>query len=199
MSEGDLFVEPEDATPLTKEEQQGLIPSWVTTRADLNVAEEDNILEGLQWAQKRRIKPADLATEDFSKALHQKMLGKVWNWAGVYRRTDPNLGTDWWKVPTDCAALFGNFRYWIEHGTYPPDELAVRLHHQLVSMHPFPNGNGRHSRLMGDLLLESLGGQPFTWGGSGLIGEGELRRTYITALHEADTHNIAPLLGFARS
>lgn len=195
----DLFNEPEDATPLTVEEQQGLVASWVTTRADLNAAEQDNIVKGLGWAQRRRISTLDVVTEDFSQSLHKHMFGDVWTWAGSYRRTDKNLGCVWWQVPLECAALFENFGFWIEHETFSPDELAVRLHHHLVAIHPFPNGNGRHSRLMSDLLLEHMGGEAFRWGGGGLMGETELRRTYIAALRAADAHDLAPLLAFARS
>lgn len=195
----DLFVEPEDATPLTLEEQRGLIPTWVTTRADLNVAEEENILKGLTWAQARRIQPADIASEKFALALHENMFGEVWDWAGLYRRSDKNLGCAWWQVPVECKALFDNFRYWIENKTFPVDELAVKLHHELVSIHPFPNGNGRHSRMMGDIMLEKMGGKPFTWGRGSLTAEGDLRRAYIDALHEADAHNLEPLMKFARS
>lgn len=195
----DLFVEPADATPLTIEEQQGLRLTWVTSRNDLNLAERDNVEEGMAWARKRRVGPLDIVTEKFSHELHERMFGDVWQWAGIYRRTNKNLGRDWWLVPTECKALFDNFRYWIEHETFPPDELAVKLHHQLVAIHPFPNGNGRHSREMGDLLIERLGGKPFTWGRGSLVEEGALRRTYIEALHEADAQDLTPLMEFARS
>ena len=87
----------------------------------------------------------------------------------------------------------------IERRTYPPDEIAVRFHHRLVVIHPFPNGNGRHARLMADLLMLSLGYIPFTWGSKDLVSRGELRIKYLDALREADSGKIEPLVEFARS
>lgn len=127
------------------------------------------------------------------------MFGDVWKWAGTWRTTARNIGVDAWRIGTDVAALLDDVRYWLEKGTCPPDETAVRLHHRLVVIHPFPNGNGRHARLMADLLVERLGGPPFSWGSGGLAGPGDLRRRYVAARRAADNHEIAPLLAFARS
>lgn len=82
---------------------------------------------------------------------------------------------------------------------YPPDKIAVRFHHRLVFIHPFPNGNGRHARLMADLLVERLGQPRFTWGSRSLIDASETRQRYIAALQAADASDYAPLLAFARS
>jgi len=196
----DLFGGPEDATLLEAEEREQLLQSWITHRADLNRAEEANILDGAAWARGRRSRrPADLLSTGFVTLLHKRMFGDVWKWAGTWRSTARNIGVDAWRIGTDVPALLGDARYWVEHRTYPPDELAVRLHHRLVAIHPFPNGNGRHSRLMADLLVERLGGTPFSWGGRSLTDTGDLRRRYIAALRAADNHDIGPLLTFARS
>lgn len=193
----DLFQEAEDATPLEPDERDGLLQSWITTRADLNVAEQDNIDAGAAWAFRQRRR--DTATVDFAMTLHKRMFGNVWNWAGIYRQTERNIGIDPARVAQEMAQLFDDVRYWVGHETYLPDEIAVRLHHRLVFVHPFPNGNGRHARMMADLLIRRLGGPPFTWGGGSLADIGELRKSYIAALREADCHNIEPLLEFARS
>jgi Fic-DOC domain mobile mystery protein B len=140
-----------------------------------------------------------LLKADFALSLHKCMFGDVWRWAGTYRTTALDIGIDAYRIPVEIAALFDDVRYWVEHETYPPDEIAVRLHHRLVAIHPFPNGNGRHTRLMADLLIERLGGEPFSWGGGALADTGELRTRYIEALRAADTHDIGPLLAFARS
>jgi Fic-DOC domain mobile mystery protein B len=196
----DLFQEPEDATPLEPAEREGLLQSWITHRNDLNVAEQENIVEGAVWARRRGgRKPATLLTVDFALMLHKRMLGDVWKWAGTYRTTGRNIGMDAYRIPAEMAALFDDARYWVEHKTYPPDEIAVRLHHRLVAIHPFPNGNGRHARLMADLLTEQLKREPFTWGGGSLTDTGELRTRYVEALRAADDHDIGPLLAFARS
>ena len=195
-----LFAPTEGATPIPPDEQKKLIPSWITTREDLNVAEEDNIGKGLAWAQRRRAKSLTIATDAYSRAIHKAMFGDVWRWAGEYRKIElEGIGAPSWRTANDCAVLFDNFRYWIEHGTYPPDELAVRFHHQLVFVHPFTNGNGRHSRMMADLLVESLGGKAFTWGDGDLQDTGELRETYIATLKKADANDIDDLLAFART
>ena len=128
------------------------------------------------------------------------MYGDVWRWAGTYRRSNKNIGVDWWQVPTEIAALIGDGRYWLESGTLAPDELCVHFTHRLAShVHPFPNGNGRHSRLVADALAVSLGEQPFTWGQRLELAPGELRRRYLDGLRSADTGDIAPLLAFARA
>jgi Fic-DOC domain mobile mystery protein B len=196
----DLFQEPEDATPLEPSEREALLQSWVTHRSDLNEAEQENIVKGAAWARRRRgLKAADVLDEEFAKTLHKQIFGDVWKWAGTYRQTERNIGIEAYRIPADVPALFADVRYWIEHNTYPPDEIAIRLHHRLVAIHPFPNGNGRHARLMADLLIERLGGQPFSWGGGSLADVGTLRTRYVAALQAADGHDIGPLIAFARS
>jgi Fic-DOC domain mobile mystery protein B len=161
----DLFAEPDDAAPLELAERKELLQSWITHRADLNEAERANILKGAAWARGRRgRKPEDLLTAVFVAKPHQEMFGEVWKWAGSFRTSERNIGIGAYRIQPDLAALLGDVRYWIEHETYSSDEIAVRLHHRLVSIHPFPNGSGRHARLLADLLIERLGGAPFTWG-----------------------------------
>lgn len=195
----DLFQEPNDATPLEPEEREGLLQSWITHRSDLNEAEAANILTAATWARAPRQRNADILDVGFVTGLHKRMFDEVWDWAGAYRRTERNIGIEAHRIGAELPARLDNAQYWVDHETYPPDEIAVRLHHDLVVVHPFPNGNGRHARLMADLLIEKLGGQPFTWGGTTLHEIGELRNAYVTALREADQHNMEPLLAFARS
>ena len=196
----DLFQEPEDATPLEPQEREGLLQSWITHRKDLNEAEQENILEGAAWARGRRRLPLDrMLSVDFMQTLHKRMFGDVWQWAGTFRTTERNIGIQAYRIATELAALLSDVRFWIEHETYPRDEIAIRFHHRLVAIHPFPNGNGRHARLAADLLVERLGGEPFSWGGGSLADVGELRARYVAALRAADDHDIGPLLEFARS
>jgi Fic-DOC domain mobile mystery protein B len=192
----DLFQEPDNATPLTPEERADLIPAHIAYRAELNEAEQENIARGQDWALGRR---RDLLTEKFIKDLHGRMLGDVWRWAGNFRRTERNLGIPFYEVPMAVRHLLEDAKAWVHYKTYPPDEIAVRFHHRLVKIHPFPNGNGRHSRLMADLLVMSLGGERFSWGSARLQKAGDVRRRYIAALQAADNHDYAPLLTFARS
>lgn len=196
----DLFQEPSDATPLAPEEREGLKQSWITHRRDLNEAEEENILKGSAWARFRRgLNATNILDDRFALTLHKRMFGDVWTWAGSYRTTERNIGIEAHRIAVEVRTLFGDVRYWVEHVTYPPDEIAVRLHHRLVAIHPFPNGNGRHARLLADLLIERLGRAPFSWGGGSLTNMSQLRTNYIAALKMADGNEIRPLLAFARS
>ena len=193
----DLFEEPEDATPLEPEEREGLLPTWITYRSELNETEQANIAAGAAWAHRQRRR--DVLTEDFVTELHRRMFGDVWAWAGEFRRTERNIGIDPIRIPVEIRMTLDDARYWLDHETYPPDEIAVRLHHRLVAIHPFPNGNGRTTRLVADLLAVRLGQEPFTWGRASLTDVGETRACYIAALRAADDHDIRPLLVFARS
>lgn len=192
----DLYAHDGDATDLTPEERIGLIPTWIVTRDDLNRAERANIAKGLRWARRARI---DVLDPDALMALHKRMYGDVWRWAGEARQTEKNIGReDWWKLREHLHQLLGNIAAQVEHGR-DPDEIAIDFHHQLVAIHVFPNGNGRHARLAADLLAERLGRPPFDWGRSNLVDVGDARAAYVAALKAADAGELRPLLAFARS
>lgn len=191
-----LFEQDDAATPLAPEERDGLIPSYITLRRELNEAEQANILEAGEWAFARR---RDVLTEAFLKTLHKQMFGRVWRWAGAFRLTERNIGVAPYRISIDLRQLLDDCRHWVEHSTYPPDEIAARFHHRLVSIHPFPNGNGRHARMAADLLLTRLGQPRFTWGQVNLVDPGVTRQAYVAALRAADGHDIQPLLEFVRS
>jgi Fic-DOC domain mobile mystery protein B len=192
----DLFDEPDDATPLTPDEKTGLNPSDITYRRELNKAEQENIARAQDWALSRR---RELLTEKFIRDLHRRMFEDVWRWAGEFTTSERNIGIEHYSIPMALRELLGDVKAWIEHKAYAPDEIAVRFHHRLVHIHPFPNGNGRHARLMADLLVMQLGRERFTWGSANLQNAGEVRKRYIEGLKAADNHDIAPLLAFARS
>lgn len=192
-----LFEDDDEAnTPLPPEEREQLIPAYITLRHELNEAEQVNIGQAMRWAMARR---RDILDQDLLSDLHRRMFGDVWRWAGKYRTTGRNIGVDAFRIAMDLRQLVDDARFWVEHQTYEPDELAVRFSHRLVAIHPFPNGNGRHSRLVADLLARQLGRPPFSWGRDNLIDAGETRARYVAALRAADGHDIAPLLAFARS
>lgn len=193
----DPLLEQDDAnTPLTPEEREGLIPSYITLRSELNEAEQANILEAEEWAFSRKRNVLD---ERFLMNLHNRMFGRVWRWAGEFRRTDRNIGIDPYRIPVDLRQLLDDCQYWIEHDTYEPDEIAARFHHRLVFIHPFPNGNGRHARLATDLMLVKLGRPRFSWGSVNLVDAGETRQRYIATLRAADNHDYRALFEFVRS
>lgn len=192
-----IFDEPADATPLEPDEREGLKLAWVADRRDLNIAEASNIEAGLAWAKRQR--KLDLLSEPFVRELHKRMFGEVWRWAGTYRTSARNLGVDAYLIPSDVKHLLDDAQFWVEHKTYPDDEVAARVHHRLVYVHPFPNGNGRHARMMADLLLEELDAARFTWGQCELGSAGEARKAYIEALRAADAGEYGRLLQFVRS
>jgi len=193
----DVLEEPDDAaTPLSPEEQAQLIPAYITLRHELNEAEQANILDAERWAFARTRAVLD---ERFLSGLHQRMFGRVWRWAGKYRITPRNIGVDAYRIAQELRQLLEDGRYWIENATYAPDEIAARLHHRLVWIHAFPNGNGRHARLAADLLLVALDRPRFSWGRVNLVDAGKTRQAYVAALRAADKHDLGPLLEFVRS
>lgn len=193
-----LFDEDDEAnTPLTAEERDQLIPTYITLRSELNEAEQINIAQANRWLG--RMRKRDVLDDAFLRELHKRMFGEIWKWAGQYRLTARNIGIDAYRIPTEVRTLVDDVRFWVDNATYAPDEIAVRFSHRLVSTHPFPNGNGRLSRLVGDLLAMQLGQPRFTWGRANLVDAGEMRRAYVDALRAADADNIEPLLIFARA
>jgi len=184
------------STPLTEEELEQLIPSYITWQHELNEAEQANILEAGEWAFLRK---RDVLSERFLDNLHDRMFRRVWHWAGKHRQSNKNLGIDAYRIPTELRQLVEDCRYWVDNDTYEPDEMATRFHHRLVCIHAYANGNGRHARLATDLLLVALGRKPFSWGRVNLVDAGETRNSYIAALRAADNHDIEPLLDFVRT
>jgi Fic-DOC domain mobile mystery protein B len=190
---------PEANTPLSPEEQADLIPS-LATREDLNEWERDNILQGSQWAlSERQISRLDPTKEPYIRELHTRMFDQTWKWAGTYRKTDKNLGVPVDEIRERLAQLLSNAAYWLEHKSYDVDECAVRFHYELVVVHPFPNGNGRHARLIADVVAVKCGRPQFSWGGKELTAPGEARNEYLSALRKADQGALAQLLRFARA
>ena len=189
-------LEGDGHTVLSDEDRDGLIPSYIATRGDLFDAEERNIVRGLL----RPFPTVRVLLDDlYLRDLHRAMFGGVWEWAGRYRLRETNIGIDPTGIAPAVRSLVDDVSTWVEHATYEPDEICVRFHHRLVSIHPFPNGNGRHSRICADFLVAALGMAPFNWGRNLGVTTTELRRHYQTALRAADAGEIHELLTFARS
>ena len=190
----------EGQTPLDEEEKDDLLIPSIATRGELDEYEQQNIEDALLWYRGHSFKPETILTEQFIQSSHKRMYNDVWAWAGKFRKSNKNIGTDKWNIPAELRALLDDTAYWIQHVTYEPDEIAIRFKHRIVSIHCFPNGNGRHSRLMADIIIKNIYGlKVFSWGTSALNEQGDIREIYIAALKEADKGNIEPLLTFARS
>lgn len=196
-----MVISPDSATPLDTHELDGLIPSDIATRDHLNQAEQANIIEARAWAFSRRQR--EVLTEAFVRAIHHRMFYRVWKWAGRYRKTEKNLGVTWLLIPEEISKLIADTRLWIADEIYGFDELGARFHHRLVSIHPFPNGNGRHARLLTDLLLAHRGQEPFSWGqknkDENFGNDQDTRKSYIQSLQEADQYSFSALIRFVRS
>jgi Fic-DOC domain mobile mystery protein B len=194
-----LFTAGDGNTPLSPDEQADLIPD-LTTKEELNEWERQNILEAAAWAfEPRNLNRHDPFSEPYGRALHLRMFDQTWRWAGLYRTTEKNIGMPHFQIREALPALLGDVRYWVEHRTFEPDELAVRFHHRLGWIHPFANGNGRHARLIADVVAQRLGRPVFPWGSADIGKTGDFRGRYINALRAADKRDIQPLLAFARS
>jgi len=188
---------PPGATPLDPDEAAGLIPSHISNHAQLNEWEMVNIIEGERWAFGRRHK--NLLGSEFVCALHKRMFGTTWRWAGKFRTTEKNIGVDPLRIPPALHDLCEDVRTQLEFKSYPLDEIAARFSHRLVAIHPFANGNGRLSRTMADLLLVQHGASRFSWGAGNLVADGEVRQRYLAALRAADGKDYGLLLAFVRS
>ncbi len=189
---------PEGATPINADEIEGLLLTHITTRAELDRWEQDNINEALTWIEER--KPKDVLNESFMKLLHSKMFCNVWKWAGTFRQSEKSIGVSWYRISIELRKLCDDIKSWIENKTFSEDEIAARFHHRLVSIHLFPNGNGRHARLTADVLLENiLSRPPFTWGNANLVKSSDDRKRYIESLIAADGGEYKHLLEFVRS
>lgn len=187
--------EPDGATPLEAEELDDLVPQHLHAKAELNEWEQANILEAQEWQGR----PSQILTRQYVTELHRRMFGRTWRWAGQFRRTLKNIGVPPEAIAAELEKLLADVRYWVEHETYAPDEIAVRFHHRLVAIHLFPNGNGRHAREITDRLLVHLGRPRFTWGSATLHSQGEARTRYLEALRAADGGEYQPFREFVRA
>jgi Fic-DOC domain mobile mystery protein B len=186
-------------TPLDQDEIRGLKIKSISTQGELDEFEQLNIERALEWTIHARLKAEQILSEKFVKQLHKKMYGDVWKWAGEFRKSERNIGFSWMQIEIELRKLLDDTLFWIQNESYPPEEIAFRFKHRLVSIHCFSNGNGRHSRLMADIIIEKVYKcRPFSWNHSNMVRADEMRMQYIKALKQADNGDIYPLLKFAR-
>ncbi|MFZ4648196.1 MAG: mobile mystery protein B [Patescibacteria group bacterium] len=197
---GLILANQENHTTLNEEEKEGLKIKSIATRQELNEFEQQNIETAISWLMKRNISIELFLSEKFLKNLHYKMFGSVWLWAGTFRKSNTNLGIDWRVVPVELKKLFDDCLYWLENKTFSGTEIAIRFKHRLVFIHPFPNGNGRLSRLMADTMMEKIFEKPaFSWGGLSVNSNNNEETRYIDAIHKADKGNFDDLIKFSMS
>lgn len=194
-----LVLDFEDGqTALSDEEREGLLLKTITLHSELDEFEQLNIENAIAWSLRKKLKKETVLTENFIKTVHKKMFGNVWKWAGEFRKSEKNIGVKWIYISTELKMLFDDTLFWIENKTYPNNEIAIRFKHKLVSIHCFANGNGRHSRLMADILIENVFKETvFSWNESNMTKPNETRKAYINAIRSADDGDIVLLLKFA--
>ena len=187
-------------TPLDEDEKEDLLIKSIATRGELDEFEQQNIEDAIQWSLTRKFKSEQILSETFILALHKRMYKNVWRWAGEYRKTNKNIGVDKLEIPVALRSLIDDASYWLENNVYEPDEFALRFKHRLVSIHCFPNGNGRHSRMIADIIIEKIYQLPvFSWGSKSLADENDSRKKYLIAIRKADKGDLELLLKFARA
>ena len=187
-------------TPLDEEEKEGLKIKSITTQGELDEFEQLNIEKALEWTIHTNLKPERILAEKFVKDLHKKMFDDVWNWAGEFRKSNKNMGIEWTQIGVELKNLIDDTKYWIESNTFSPEEISIRFKHRIVAIHCFPNGNGRHSRMMADIIMESIfAKEMFSWHQSNMVKADDTRKEYISALRKADNGDIKPLIEFAKN
>jgi Fic-DOC domain mobile mystery protein B len=178
------FDFPQGATPLN--DYSGLKLSWVQFLSDLNRAEAENIF----LAQKRYLHCAVNSPETWFnpgvlKKIHWAMFHKVWEWAGSFRTVHTNIGLKPHLIPTQLALFCAEIRSWSQSACdLTILERAARIHHRLVAIHPFENGNGRFSRLIADRYLKAYHYSYPIW--PSFENDGDIRSYYIQSLKCAD-------------
>jgi Fic-DOC domain mobile mystery protein B len=194
------FIYQLNQTPLDEDEKQGLKINSITTQQELDEFEQLNIEKALEWVIGKKLTSEKILTEKFVKDLHQKMYGDIWKWAGKFRKSEKNIGIKWQLIGIELKNLLGDTKYWIANQTFSPQEISIRFKHRLVAIHCFPNGNGRHSRVMADIIIEDIfKAEIFSWQKSNMVKADQTRKKYIAALKEADIGNINPLIKFAKN
>ena len=183
-------------TPLGDDDRSGLKLSYITTRGELNEAEQDNILRARRAL---RVPTVNTLLDDrYLRQLHKAMFGDVWQWAGQYRQREMSIGIDPSQIATSVRDLVSDAKLWVVHEA--PRRVAARFHHRLVWIHLFTNGNGRHGRQAADMLMQALGQPAFTWGSADAARSIErVRKEYLNALRAADRGDFAPLEEFVVS
>lgn len=190
---------PDGATRIDEDEAADLLPPNISTQAQLNEWEQLNIAIAVEWLLGQKLTVAHVLSTDFACRLHQRMFDRTWRWAGTFRRSDKSIGLPWFDIQPLLKDLFDHTRAQLHTEAESTDEVAARLHHGLVFIHPFPNGNGRHARLLTDALLTAIGQAPFSWGRKPLTAAGAPREEYIRALKRADRGDFRELIEFVRS
>lgn len=196
-----LIDNPEGATPLSPDDILGLKHKHVETRSQLNELEAANILQCQLWASKLKNPTLEaIFDRDFITLLHRALFGEVWDWAGDFRLRELNIGVEPLNIPVDLHNFLEDAKCWIEFSHYTPLELSARIQHRLVQIHPFVNGNGRHSRIFTDIVrIFLLKEKPMKWAKANLEDMTTERAAYISGLRKADGGDFTEFVEYLRN
>jgi Fic-DOC domain mobile mystery protein B len=183
--------------PITAAETALLVPS-LSTRSQLLEIEQMSIHAARLWAMRpRNLEAGEIFTEKFLIELHRRMFTGIWRGAGRYRKSIAATGWEPSRIAEGVRLFLDDADGWARYSTYPIHECAVRLHHRLISIRPWSNGNGRHARLMADVAVAAQGEAALTWGSR--TAPGSARTRYVEAIGAADGGDLGPLVEFATS
>lgn len=176
----------------------GLRVKGISTRAQLNAAEAENVLKAtlkyLASRPSRRTAPFSVA---WMLKLHREMFGHVWSWAGEIRTCDLNIGVPYFQVRQELYNLAEDLATWRKFG-HDFVEQAARLHFRSVRIQPFLNGNGRWARMLANILLKQNRSPIVEWPEEVIGTESTVRNEYIAAIKEADGGDDEPLIALHR-
>jgi len=218
-NESDITLRPDTfsaayaSTPIEPDDHQFLVPEMkhLITWADVDAEEASNIAKGRAWLIAQHFTLDDLFDTLTLRTIHQRMFGKVWTWAGSVRRRETSIGIDPSQIQTQFEQLVQNFRWRaanadeIGFSEEERRELGIRFHTEMVAIHAFVNGNGRHARLVANLVdsamgLGSLADPLYPWGARSGLPSAESRKLYLDAIKLAGSRGeYGPLLDIATS
>jgi len=193
MTDPDFSKQPDGATPI--DDASGLNQRQIRTIPELNEAEALNIVAAEEWIRDGRV--GNVFQLGFYRGLHRRMLGDVWDWAGEFRVTNPNIGVPYHEAPMRLQQASLDFEAQFEADVVPFLEFIANYHHRLVWVHPFKNGNGRWARLACDVVAIRLRKEaPIVWATGDLVLASQERTRYIAALRAADQGDNQPLIEY---
>lgn len=192
-------IDPEyGSTPLHPDEAAALTPlaGDLEDKAavyDAEQAIQDEVEELLvESIVEGRLTLADLLDDQFLRDLHPDLYDPIWTWAGQYRTRELSIGIAPEEVAVQLRSSVDSIQWRWEHtDDLTPRRLGLLVHAETVRIHPFVDGNGRTTRLLGDLVyLATQDGdvvRRYDWAAID-------KRAYIEALWEYDRSRDASVL-----
>lgn len=185
----------DDSTPLDDTSGLKLSKNKSYTLKEIYDKEAENIANAvLKYLSAEPSKNEAPFSYEWLLELHREMFGDVWEWAGKLRQCELSIGIKAYLISTELKKLVDDIEYWDKNKTFDTTEIATRIHHRAVQIHPFQNGNGRWSRMLANIYLRKKGLMPVRWQEDLLAKENPNRTEYIKALKKADNGEYEDLI-----